>query len=215
MLIPVIQLTCDNCNQLLEVPDTAAGQKVKCPACGDVRVIPAAPSPEPSKGEDRAAAAGLPPAHGPEQRVLIVRQTMARARPFLFLLLTLLVLGGIAGAIYYGVVAYRAPMLSASLAAAAVGLGVFAYWKIRTLETSLEITTKRTIERKGLFSRFTSEVLHQDIRNIQVTQTFFERVMGVGRIGISSAAQDDVEIVADDIPGPDRIRATIDLYRVL
>lgn len=211
----MIRLTCDNCNQTLEVPDSAAGQKVKCPACGDVRVIPAAVTAAEPVKEDRPAAAGLPPMHGPEQRVMIVRASMARARPFLFLILMVLIFGGCGGAVYYGLMAFRAPLLAVCLGAVLVGLVVFTFWKVRCLETSLEITSKRTIERKGLFSRFTSEVLHQDVRNIQVTQTFLGRIMGVGRIGISSAAQEDIEIVADDVPSPNRIREIIDLYRAL
>jgi membrane protein YdbS with pleckstrin-like domain len=208
----VIRLKCDNCEGVLEVPDSAAGQKIKCPACGDVRAVPLG---RPSGDDDRAVAAGLPPASGPEQRVLIVRQAMFRARPLLFLFLMALLLGGGAGAIYAGAVLKKQPLVWVSLAAIVLSLVGFALWKIRTLDMSLEITNKRTIERKGLLSRFTSEVRHQDIRNIQVTQSFFDRLMGVGRIGISSAAQDDVEIQADDIPGPDRIRRVIDLYRTL
>ena len=212
MLRPVIRLKCDNCEGTLEVPDTSVGQKIRCPACGDVRVVPRT---APGAEEDRAAAAGLPPATGPEERVMLVRQAMFRARPLLFVLLLLLLLGGATGAIYAGAVLKRQPWVWVSLAAIVLSLVGFALWKLRTLDMSLEITNKRTIERKGLLSRFTSEVRHQDIRNIQVTQSFVDRVMGIGRLGISSAAQDDVEILADDIPRPHRIREVIDLYRSL
>jgi hypothetical protein len=209
----VIRLACDNCDQVLEVPESAAGQKIKCPACGDVRLVPRG---KPPGEDDKAAAAGYPPANGPEQRVLLIRKSMFRARPFLFLLVLLLVLGGGGLAAYAWTVNPPRPALTwAGLAAAILGLLCLVVWKVSTLNQSLEITNKRTIERKGLFSRFTSEVRHQDIRNIQVTQSFFDRVMSVGRIGISSAGQDDVEIVADDVPSPDRVREIIDLYRVL
>jgi hypothetical protein len=212
----MLRLACDNCGKVLEVPESAGGQKIKCPACGDVRIVPRGKAP----GEDdRAAAAGYPSANGPEQRVMMVRQAMFRARPFLFLLLLVVLLGGAAAAIWFGILRTQAPHAReyswAGMGTMGVGLLAFMVWKLRTMETSLEITSKRTIERKGLFSRFTSEVRHQDIRNLQVTQSFFERLMGVGRIGISSAGQDDVEIVADDVPSPDRIRQIIDLYRSL
>jgi hypothetical protein len=208
----MLRLACDNCGKVLEVPESAGGQKIKCPACGDVRIVPRGKAP----GEDdRAAAAGYPSANGPEQRVMMVRQAMFRARPFLFLLLVVVLLGGVAAGVYFGFWTKQMPYAWGGVGAAALGLAAFVVWKLRTMETSLEITSKRTIERKGLFSRFTSEVRHQDIRNLQVTQSFFERLMGVGRIGISSAGQDDVEIVADDVPSPDRIRQIIDLYRSL
>ena len=212
----VIQITCDRCERLMEVPESSAGQKVQCPNCGDVRIVPALSS-APATGPDRAAAAGLPSASGPEQRVMMIRRAMLRANPLLYLLWLAAVVGGLSGAAYYGL--GNAPknpaMLWVCVGAAVVGLVVFGVWKLKTLETSLEITNKRTIERKGILSRFTSEVRHQDIRNIQVTQSFLERLLGVGTIGISSAGQDDVEIVADDVPGPDRIRRVIDLYRTL
>jgi phage FluMu protein Com len=209
----VIRLTCDNCEKVLEVPETAAGQKVKCPACGDVQIVPkTAKVPD---ADDRAKAAGYPAASGPEQRVMVVRQAMFRSRPFLFLILLVLLLGGGGVAVYYALVAKQMTYAWPGVGAAVLGLLGFITWVIWTHTTSLEITNKRTIERKGLFSRFTSEVRHQDIRNIQVTQSFFDRLMRVGRIGISSAGQDDVEIVADDIPSPDRLREVIDLYRVL
>jgi uncharacterized membrane protein YdbT with pleckstrin-like domain len=103
-----------------------------------------------------------------------------------------------------------------AVAAGVVGVacaGVLAFWKVLTLGEALEITNKRTVERTGIFSKHTTEVRHQDIRNIQVSQSFHERLFKVGRIGISSAGQDGLEIVADDIPRPDELRELIDLYR--
>jgi hypothetical protein len=209
----VIRIACDNCEQVLEVPDSAAGQKIKCPACGDVRLVPRG---KPPGQDDRAAAAGYPPANGPEERVLVTRQAMFRARPLRFLLLLALIVGGGGAAAYFWTLQPpRMPFTWGGLGVAFLGLLALIWWKVMTLDRSLEITNKRTIERRGLFSRFTSEVRHQDIRNIQVTQSFFGRLMGVGRIGISSAGQDEIEIVADDIPQPDRVRGIIDLYRAM
>ncbi len=49
-----IELTCPGCNQLLRVPDTAAGKSAKCPKCETILPVPAAASPP-------HAAFGLPP----------------------------------------------------------------------------------------------------------------------------------------------------------
>jgi hypothetical protein len=213
MLSLVVRLTCDNCEKTLEVPESAGGQKVKCPSCGDVQIVPKAA--KVTDENDRAKAAGYPAANGPEQRVMVVRQAMFRSRPFLFLVLLILLLGGAGVAVYFGLVTKQMAYAWPGVGAAVLGLLGFIIWVVWTHTISLEITNKRTIERKGLFSRFTSEVRHQDIRNIQVTQSLFDRLMGVGRIGISSAGQDEIEIVADDIPSPHRLREVIDLYRVL
>jgi hypothetical protein len=42
-----------------------------------------------------------------------------------------------------------------------------------------------------------------------------ERILGVGTIGISSAGQDEVEIVMRDVPNPAALRASIDKHRTL
>ena len=205
----MIRLTCDNCEKPIEVEDALAGQKVKCPSCGDVNVVPGGP--------DRASAAGYPAANGPEQHVLRVRRAMFRARPLTYLLLAAAFLGGLVVLVYFGVIAKPAN-LGLAVTGAVVGLIavlVLAGWKFTTLGEALEITNKRTIERTGILSKFTSEVRHQDIRNIQVTQSLRERLLGVGKIGISSAGQDGLEIVATDIPHPEKLRQIIDLYRTM
>jgi hypothetical protein len=220
----MITKTCDRCDRVLEAPDDQAGRKLTCPGCGDVNVMPYptatvaadtddAPAASPAAVHaDRATAAGYPPDSGPEQPVMVVRKAMFRARPLIgFGLLVALVGGGVGAA----VLAYMPP--------AAIGLGLvsvaalvtLAVWKIRTYGSSLLITNKRTTEREGLFSKAISEVLHDNIRNVQIHQTFIQRVWGVGEIAISSAGQDDFEIRVRDIPHPERVRKVIDLYRPL
>lgn len=243
----MIHLTCDKCDRELEVPDDLAGKKVKCPACGDINVVPGGAASPPVAAvaagaggtggpggngggagnggagtagavrPDRAAAAGYPPAEGPEQRVIRVRRAMFRARPTLFLVLLLVLLGGAAGGLYFWQLASAPrPTVAAGLGAlAGLALLVLLVWKFLSLGEALEITTKRTIERNGIFSKSTSEVLHRDIRNVQVQQSFRDRLFGVGRVQISSAADDASEINVTDIPRPKRVREIIDLYRPL
>jgi uncharacterized membrane protein YdbT with pleckstrin-like domain len=79
----------------------------------------------------------------------------------------------------------------------------------------LTITNKRAIERDGLLKKDISEVLHDDIRNVQTHQTLRQRLLGIGDIGISSAGQEDFEIQVRDVPNPGKIREVIDLYRPL
>jgi len=51
-----MKLACPHCGKLLQVPETSAGKKGKCPACQTVFVIPEAPSEAPPA---EAASAGL------------------------------------------------------------------------------------------------------------------------------------------------------------
>lgn len=97
-----------------------------------------------------------------------------------------------------------------SLAMIVCSLFVIAYWYVLSVATTLTITDSRTIFRQGIISRDTSEVQHDDVRNIQVEQNFAQRLVGVGDVGISSSGQDDLEIVAVAMPDPAGI---VDLIR--
>ena len=222
--VPVITTRCDRCDAPLSFPDDHAGRRVPCPHCGDINRLaeattppeviatPGVPKP---KRADRAAAAGFPPDHGPEQPVRLVRPAMLRARPLSFAVASLLLVGGLAAGLAFLIVT---PLAWASVLGGLVALvgGIWlGVWKVLTLAAGLEITTKRTIERRGLFRRDTSEVLHDNIRNIQVNQTFWQRVWNVGGIGISSSGQDGIEVQMKDIPRPRDLQRIIDLYRPL
>lgn len=226
--LPMITYPCPSCRRPLEVDDDLANQQAACPHCGAVNTVPqrsarpdgvpvARPA-RPVRGDvagiesDRAAAKGLPPDSGPEQLVLKVHPAMFRARPFWGMLISILVVGGLAGAV---ALVMREQKAWAWTSFGAAGLGVFWWcvWKVRTMTDTLTITNKRTTQRSGLLARSTREVLHDRVQDIQVTQSFPQRMLGVGSIGISSAGQADVEIVIGDLPNPIRIRETIDAYR--
>jgi len=71
--------------------------------------------------------------------------------------------------------------------------------------TTLTVTNDRTIYQRGFVSRETSEVQHDDVRNIQLDQSFVQRLLNVGGVSISSSGQDDIEVVAKRLPNPKRI----------
>jgi len=87
-------------------------------------------------------------------------------------------------------------------------------WWLQVLSTTLTVTDKRTTLRKGILSKFTNEVLHENIRNIQVYQSFLQRMLKVGSIGISSAGQAGIEIEVQGLPNPYDVKACIDQYRI-
>lgn len=216
---------CDRCDHQIEAPDDMAGKKVECPQCGDVNLMPGAAAQaenaKPQRGTstmataDRAAAAGFPPSTGPEQEVMKVRRTMFRARPLLGLLLMVGLVGGVVGAGYLRWNANNSVGAIGAAAAAALSAALLLVWWVRTHGTMLTITNKRAMERDGLFSKNISEVLHDDIRNVQTHQTFRQRLLGIGDLAISSAGQSDFEIRVRDVPAPGKLREVIDLYRPL
>ncbi|MHC4711318.1 MAG: hypothetical protein ACYTA3_13125 [Planctomycetota bacterium] len=95
----MIVLECDNCERSFEVESRHAGGKVPCPHCGDVNRVPGdtEPAAEPAK---RLGGKELPPDEGPEQEICAVHPAMARAHPFRFLAIGILLIGGGALAIW-------------------------------------------------------------------------------------------------------------------
>lgn len=210
-------IRCDNCNGPIDVSERRIGEKVACPACGDVNIVRAAG--EVSGGNPAQSAAA--PASGSassgsgEQVVLIVRRAMFRARPFQYSLLVLGILAGIAGIIVPLIMVVTAPLAIIGGCLAIACTGALLVWRVSTMRDELRITSRRTIQRVGLLHKRTSEVLHAHIRNVTIDQTFWGRVLGVGTITISSSADEGDEISMSDVPQPGRVRETIDKYRGL
>ena len=90
-----------------------------------------------------------------------------------------------------------------------LGIVVLLVWWLRCLATSLEITESRVTLRKGLLSKATNDVLIADIRNVQVSQSFLQRIFGVGAVAVSTSGQGDMEIEVHGVPAPDRIKAIL------
>ncbi|MCA9311298.1 MAG: PH domain-containing protein [Phycisphaerales bacterium] len=214
----MIRFQCDKCEQELSFDDAMAGDKVECPYCGDVNRIPEATTApaaadEGTKPSDRATAAGLPPDSGPEQTVMLMRPSIWRAFPFRSGLLTLLpIVVPIAMRAVF-VTEWKTTGIAFLVAAGLCWLPLAAWWVVASRGVAVKLTNKRTIERRGLLTRATSEVLHDHVRNIQIEQSFLNRIFRVGDVGISSSGQDGIEIQLRHIPNPDRMKEIIDKYR--
>lgn len=166
---------------------------------------------------DRPTKHGLPPDFGVEQSVITIRPAFFRARPLPTL--ALIVLPVIAAVVTW-FVAEEGARLKPAFTAAAIGavlcwVPLVVWWFVATRGRGLEITNKRTIERRGLLSKSTDEVLHDHVRNVKVDQSFYHRVVRIGQIGIASSGSDQTEIIMEDLPNPQKIREVIDLYRPL
>lgn len=114
---------------------------------------------------------------------------MFRARPFSFILCCILVL-------------------------VIVGAIILFVWWLQCKRTTLTVTTSRTRYRRGLLSVYKTEVWHDHVRNVKIEQTAFERIMGVGTIGIASAGKSDFEIKVSGLPKINEIKDIIDRNRI-
>ena len=94
-----------------------------------------------------------------------------------------------------------------------VGLLVLFGWWLHCLSTTLIVTNRRTILRTGILAKNTREVRHEDVRYLEVRQSFFNRIFGVGTIAISSAGQSGLELEISGIDDPQAVKRMIDQYR--
>ncbi len=105
-------------------------------------------------------------------------------------------------------------ILTLILCLVGVGLIILLIWWLRNKGTVLTVTDERTILRRGLLSKSLNEVWHQDVRNVRLSQSFWQRVFGAGTPEISSAGQADVEIKVTGIPDPDEVKEIIDRHKM-
>ena len=75
--------------------------------------------------------------------------------------------------------------------------------------TRLTITDRRTVLRRGLFSKHLSEVSHRAVRQVVLQQSFLQRLFNVGYIGISSSASAEMEIEITGVREPGKIKALL------
>lgn len=215
----MLTYTCANCQRELEIDDALAGQRIRCPHCDNVEIARSGSRPASAKPATRAAVAekaATPAPTAPEQTLLVVHPATLRARPVRGAILLLLAAAGVA----LGVAAYASPGFASYRWAVWAGVAIlvaaaiwFAVWKFHNMATTVTITDRRTTVKRGLFSRAMKELRHDQVQDIQITQTFPQRVLNVGRLGLDGGGTDDVEIVVDDLPNPMKLRELVDRYR--
>ena len=145
------------------------------------------------------------------ERVIVAeRETMGRNNPVK--LVFLIALAIVPMVMLRAVPALRENLIPLS-ACSAVAIVMLLSWWLDCLGHSLIVTDRRTISRQGLLGKYTNEVLHSHVRNIQISQSIFQRLTQVGNIGISSSGQSGIEIFVRGIPNPYDVKTTIDQYR--
>lgn len=103
--------------------------------------------------------------------------------------------------------------LSLALVPVVIGAVILLVWWIKTHSRCLIVTDEKTRLRKGLLSKETNDVMHSSVRNIQVEQGAFQRLLGTGDIRISSSGQSGIEVNLTGVQNPGEIRDLINRYR--
>jgi membrane protein YdbS with pleckstrin-like domain len=71
--------------------------------------------------------------------------------------------------------------------------------------TNWSLTSDRLIERRGMLASRRREMELADVRSIEVNRSLLQRIMGLGNVGVASAASADFMIRLLDIPDPERV----------
>jgi uncharacterized membrane protein YdbT with pleckstrin-like domain len=118
------------------------------------------------------------------EAVYVAHPAMFRAHPFYFILCVLLI-----------------PVFG-------LGILVLLGWYIHCKMTRLTVTPTDLLYERGILSKDRMGMALKHIRSIRVTQSFINRILGVGRIEIFTAG-DVPEFAAYDLPDPHAVREAI------
>jgi uncharacterized membrane protein YdbT with pleckstrin-like domain len=86
---------------------------------------------------------------------------------------------------------------------------LYAAVAVKRRSRSFRITSQRVLERTSFFSKHSSEMEIADIRNINLVQSFIQRVLRIGDIQIASASNDKVDVHFAGIYDPESIKERI------
>ncbi len=190
-------------NETIECPNPDCGHSIKVSA-PEAKFIGDPGPPDPDGSRDQQTRPRVQSAADSEEILKVLHPSMFRQHPMKFLGLWLLVIAGTVGSLV--ALSYGRPIVAAIGGAAATAGGVLlAYWWVYVMATALTISTRRTELRHGIIQKQTSDVQHDDVRNLQVDQSMTDRLLGVGTLMISSSGQDDLEIVAVGFRDPEGI----------
>lgn len=203
----LVAYDCPTCNEEIAVEPHLFGDVVNCPKCTHAfQVVPPLAEPKDVEPDLENVQASISCSADHEIELASEHPAMFRSRPFTYLLYVTMLAGGVLGGIYLLFFVDSGWLLSAvSFLFACIGATLLVSWWVTTLAVTVSVSSKRTRLRTGLLAKRTSEVQHDDVRNIQVDQTFVQRLMGTGRLSVSSSGQDDLEIVVSNIPNPNQL----------
>lgn len=90
-----------------------------------------------------------------------------------------------------------------------IGVFVFVYVSIARLRHLYVVTEERCASQEGLLCRHLSEIDIVDVRDISLDQSFLQRLLRTGDLGLSSAGQDGIEVVFKGIGCPEQVKEMV------
>ena len=99
-------------------------------------------------------------------------------------------------------------VLAVLLVPLVIGIFILLWWYLMCISTKLEVIGNDIILTRGLLSKDTTEVDIARVRGVNVYQSLFNRIFGVGRIKIFTAG-DAPEIEVTGMPNPNEFRLLV------
>jgi len=202
---------CPGCGNVLEIDETHQGKKTTCPACGKSFVIPdrAKPAPTPRvKGGTPVQVQGTTSDLLPQEE-----KDIFRMRPTWRAFFGRLFLAVLFPAAALAVMAFTSasPGLKRVVLIAGLALGVILFLVVVVKRYSLmyRLTTQRLFVYRGLISRRVEELELFRVRDIDVIQNFWERILGYGRMTVFSTDATTPKFVVTGLAQPLKIKDTI------
>ncbi|MCC9641000.1 PH domain-containing protein [Rhodopirellula sp. JC740] len=202
---------CPMCEASVRVDEHRVGETIDCPSCDrPFELVPPKAHPIPAEQVDAEHVIDASDVAETEAIEHVVHPVVLR-RHFFGTLLCLVILSlatiaigfALLGEAVFGFAATT--VLIACGIAAVIAMGFIGKWLIESRAQSLSLTNERLIYRYGIVQRETSELRHDDVRNVKLDQNVVERLLNFGDIAISSSGQDEMEIVIHDIPSPKNV----------
>jgi uncharacterized membrane protein YdbT with pleckstrin-like domain len=94
-----------------------------------------------------------------------------------------------------------------------IGIFGFLIWRFQLSRTRLTIQGQRIIYRTGITSTRESEIRVNDVRDIEITRTFFQKMAGTGVLSLSTSGENGMEIQIAGLNQPERVREIVHALR--
>jgi len=94
-----------------------------------------------------------------------------------------------------------------------LGLILMLIWYVSRKSVRLEINGRSVSLMTGILSRCFVEIPLEDVAGIKVYQTWFQRLMGVGKISIASKGRDGYQIEVSALSCPFVAQRFLDRYK--
>jgi uncharacterized membrane protein YdbT with pleckstrin-like domain len=145
-----------------------------------------------------------------ERKLYCSTPAMFRNKPFSFILCLIMIFLPLSMLIWESP---PMPFVMLFVTLIIVGGTTLFFWWLKVVNTQLSVTNERVTFRTGILSKSIREIFLLDIRSVQISQRFLQRLLGTGWLEIASAASAEAEITIDGIPQAYDVKRIIDESR--